>query len=106
MVLISTESTRTPLSVTGRGVPDTLSTVNIRKVALLGIFVLSACGSPVDRVDEAPTGDGELVADAARFRASYLTSLTFVGFRNPPALVHLRYENRSDGDRLTLSYEG
>jgi hypothetical protein len=80
--------------------------VNIRKTALLGIMLLSACGSPVDRADEAPTGDGELVADSVRFRAAYLTSLTFVGFENPPALVHVRYENRSDGDQLTLSYEG
>lgn len=106
MVFVSTESTRRPLSVTGRGVPGTLSTVNIRKVVLLGLLGFSACGSPADRAEEAPAGSAVTVADSARFRASYLTSLTFVGFEYPPSLVHVRYENRSDGDQLNLSYEG
>ena len=107
MVLVSSESTRTPLSVTGRGVPDTLSTVNIRVlVALLVLVGLPGCETPVDRADEAPAGNGDQVTDEARFRAAYLTSLTFVGFHSPASLVHVRYENRSDGDQLALSYEG
>jgi hypothetical protein len=75
-------------------------------VVLLGLVGLSGCESPVDRVNEAPAGNDSLVADSARFRASYLTSLTFVGFGSPASLVHVRYENRSDGDQLALSYEG
>lgn len=105
MVLVSAKGTRTPLSVTGRGAPDTLWTVN-RLALFLGIAVLSGCGSPADRTDDAPRGRAELSGDSARFRASYLTSLTFVGFQSPASLVHVRYENRSDGDELALSYEG
>lgn len=81
--------------------------MNIRVlVAMLGLVGFSGCEAPVDRVDEPSAGDGDQVADSGRFRASYLTSLTFVGFGNPASLVHVRYENRSDGDQLTLSYEG
>lgn len=105
MVSVIAKGTRTALSVTGRGASDTLPAVN-RLALFLGIAVLSGCGSPADRTDDAPRGSAELSGDSVRFRASYLTSLTFVGFHSPASLVHIRFENRSDGDQLALSYEG
>lgn len=104
-------------SVTGRSGSDTLSSVNIqadrrdrrrgfRNTAVLCAALLAACGSPADRGEEQRAASMDAGADVARFRAAYLTSLTFVGFRSPPSLVHVRFENRTDGDQLVLSYEG
>lgn len=117
MFRISAEGTRTALSVTGPSGPDTLSSVNVRGVcqgrdtrfrtaALVGAAVLAACGSPADRARDQRAAGSDPDGDAARFRAAYLTSLTFVGFQSPPSLAHVRFENRTDGDRLVLSYEG
>jgi len=111
------EGTGQPLSVTGPGGPDTLWSVNsqcvcfscraaIRRMVLLGSVLLSACGSPIDRADDQQTSGSDSNTSVARFRASYLTSLTFVGFQDPTSLLHVRFENRSEGSELALSYEG
>jgi len=75
-------------------------------MVLLGSVLLSACGSPVDRADNRQATGSDSSTDVARFRASYLTSLTYVGFLEPVSLVYVRFENRSEGDELALSYEG
>ena len=117
MFLTGAKGTGRPMSVTGPSGPDTLSSVNERGVfpgkrggfwrtTLLCSAWLAACSSPADQAENQRTAGADLDADSARFRAAYLTSLTFVGFRSPPSLAHIRFENRTDGDRLTLSYEG
>jgi hypothetical protein len=68
--------------------------------------LLSACGSPVDRADDQQAAGSDSNTSVARFSASYLTSLTFVGFQRPISLVHVRFENLSEGNQLALSYEG
>jgi len=75
-------------------------------MVLLGSVLLASCGSPVDRADEEPASGSDSGANVARFSASYLTSLTFVGFQEPGSLVYVRFENRSEGSQLALSYEG
>lgn len=111
------EGTGQPLSVTGQSSSDTLLSVNsqlvfdsrrttIRRVVLLGSVLLSACGSPVDRADDQQANGSDSNISVARFQASYLTSLTFVGFQEPISLVHVRFENRSEENQLALSYEG
>lgn len=71
------------------------------------ISALSAACVPADEGAGSRDGTG---ADAdvagAHPRAGYLTSLTFVGFETSPSLVHLRFENQADRNRLALSYEG
>ena len=111
------ERTGQPLSVTGPSGSDTLSSVNsqlvcisrrtaFHRMVLLGSVLLSGCGSPVDRADDRQANGSDSNTSVARFRASYLTSLTFVGFQEPISLVHVRFENRSEGSQLALSYEG
>lgn len=77
-----------------------------RRAWYLCAALLVSCGSPVDRADDRAVAGSDPDADAARFRASYLTSLTFVGFQRPASLLTVRFENRSDGNGLALSYEG
>lgn len=103
--------------MTGPSGSDTLSSVNDRQdwrdlhmvatcMVLLSSVLLASCGSPVDRADEEPATGSDATADVARFSASYLTSLTFVGFQEQGSLVYVRFENRSEGRQLALSYEG
>lgn len=111
------EGTGQPLSVTGLSGSDTLSSVNLRfvfrdrrrefrRASCLCAALLVSCGSPVNQADDRQAAGSDSSTDVARFRASYLTSLTFVGFQQPTSLVHLRFENRSEGNQLALSYEG
>lgn len=79
-----------------------------RQAALLGL--ISALAGACAPADEGAGSDREADAGAeatgAHPRAGYLTSLTFVGFETSPSLVHLRFENEADQNRLALSYQG
>jgi len=75
-------------------------------VGLLAAALAVACvpsdergGGGDDEADDADLG-------GAHPRAAYLTSLTFVGFEASPSLLHLRFENQADRNRLALSYQG
>ena len=73
---------------------------------VLVLALLVACGPAQDRTadgGEEPAGEP---VDSPHPRAAYLTSLTFVGFEATPSLVHLRFENVAEQNRLALSYAG
>lgn len=78
----------------------------VRAAVGLAVTLAAACGTPDGRSagDDAAAGI-DTVASAAP-RAAYLTSLTFVGFEPSPSLVHFRFENLADRNRLALSYQG
>jgi hypothetical protein len=71
------------------------------------VVALAAACRPADE-GAANHGGDDAAADLASShpRAGYLTSLTFVGFEASPSLLHLRFENQADRDRLALSYQG
>ena len=79
------------------------------KAALLvGLaWMLSGCGP-----SESPPATDQSTPSAAEGSASttpaavYHTALTFVGFGQEPFLVHLRFENRTEQDRLRMEYRG
>lgn len=65
-----------------------------------------ACGPADERAGSRDSDDADAELAGVHPRAGYLTSLTFVGFEAAPSLVHLRFENRADRNRLALSYQG
>jgi hypothetical protein len=75
---------------------------------LIGMAVLlGGCGpgeSPPAEERSTPTaGEG---SPSTTPLAVYHTALTFVGFGREPSLVHLRFENRTEPDRLQMEYNG
>ncbi len=90
----------TPPFRTGRAWRDAVA-------ALLGLAAWSVACSPPD--SEPLEEPAEAVTDtgaASVTAAAYLTSLTFVGFGPEPALVHLRFDNRTEPGRLRMHYDG
>lgn len=80
--------------------------MNRNCLLVLVVALLVACGPAQDR---AANGGEEVAGDtvgSSHPRAAYLTSLTFVGFEATPSLVHLRFENVAEQNRLALSYAG
>jgi hypothetical protein len=77
-------------------------------ILLLGLAVLpGGCGpaeSPPVEEQSAPSG-GEGPPSTTP-EAVYHTALTFVGFGQEPSLVHLRFENRTEPNRLRMEYNG
>lgn len=80
--------------------------MNSKSPILLVVALFAACGPTPDRAADGESEIGGDTADSAHPRAAYLTSLTFVGFEATPSLVHLRFENLADQNRLALSYGG
>lgn len=74
--------------------------------AVAALPLLAACGAPADDTRGGARGEAGVEAESPHPRAGYLTSLTFVGFESSPSLAHFRFENRTDRNRLALSYEG
>lgn len=72
---------------------------------LAALCALPACAPGDDRA--AGAGEDATADEPAspHPRAAYLTSLTFVGFEASPSLVHFRFANVADRNRLALSYQ-
>lgn len=85
---------------------STVRRIRLPVVVTAAVCALAACGPAADRsADDEGTGDERRPA-SPHPRAAYLTSLTFVGFEASPSLVHLRFENVADRNRLGLTYQG
>lgn len=80
--------------------------MNEKSPILLALVLLAACGPTGDRAADGGNETGSDTVDSPQPRAAYLTSLTFVGFEATPSLVHLRFENIAERNRLALSYGG
>jgi len=69
--------------------------------------LLGGCGPaespPAEERSTPTTGEGSVSTTP---EAVYHTALTFVGFGAEPSLIHLRFENRTEPDRLRLEYDG
>lgn len=69
--------------------------------------LLGGCGPaespPTEERSTPTTGEGSVSTTP---EAVYHTALTFVGFGAEPSLIHLRFENRTEPDRLRLEYDG
>ena len=80
----------------------------VRLAATFGLIsALALACVPADESTGSRDGsDAGTHVAGAHPRAGYLTSLTFVGFESSPSLVHLRFENEADRNRLALSYQG
>ncbi len=76
---------------------------------MLGCLALTAaCGSGADEAppDEPGPATAETAAGASIPGALYHTELTFVGRGDPPAMLHLRFDNQTDSAQLRMHYRG
>lgn len=93
---------------TGAGVGSRSSGTAWPVLAFVAVVSLAACGGNAD--DTPPEDPGpvtsEPVAGAPVPGALYHTELTFVGRGQPPALLHLRFDNETDSVALRLRYRG
>jgi hypothetical protein len=77
-----------------------------RALLVASVLAAAGCGSErqPDAVDRRAAGDS--TAASTTPVAVYHTGLTFLGFGADPALVHLRFENRTGPEMLRLEYRG